>query len=693
MKKLTAVLSLLFSLGSNVHAAPPATPSPALVWQAGPVGRPESLRFSPDGHLAVSVIEGKVKIWNGHSGEVIRTWDQAPFYVSDAIFSPDGHSLVMANPNKTISIWDIGSGALQQTLALPEACGSLAFTPDGKKLLAASGGAGILRGQVFVLDWGKRQLLQTLTSKVTNLGLLNYQPASQSMGITRDGVRVWLRTAENFTWWNIKTGRKERETTFDRNNMSDFLVPSPDGKYLARFNASSAQLEMLTPDAIQTLWSAKIDVSSYVNIRNFAFNPDGKWLLVSLFDSATIALSTSNGKRSPALDKAFEKIGPNQIASFSPDGKQLAIGAVEFGLLHFTPWPALSPVTEQPEWPNSIVNYGLSRDGRTLVWLQDDQVLVTWDLVRGQRTHMWQLEKLYVQLFFTDMSLSPDGQTAYLLSRHEVRAVNLRTGETLWSRFCDTTPLLDPATKYDGPPSEFISLSLSKDGKTLVTLQHDGPLLCWEATTGRWLIPRPGVKTFQSHFQDSALVSPHGDQIFIGGREGESGSTGIPLRAIDVANQSLVREFTNSTGQPIAISPDGKSLLVLDGFHKVGLYDTKTLKRRGLLFTSFTADFISNDRFICSNENGTFEERDVASGRLLKTWPTTQSHQGLRHFKMLSPNLLAAVPRDASLALWNINSQRQLATLAIPALPDLISPHWLAYTPQGFYTGSPGVEK
>ncbi|RYZ51998.1 MAG: DUF3416 domain-containing protein [Sphingobacteriales bacterium] len=103
--------------------------------------------------------------------------------------------------------------------------------------------------------------------------------------------------------------------------------------------------------------------------------------------------------------------------------------------------------------------------------------------------------------------------------------------------------------------------------------------------------------------------------------------------------------------------------------------------------------FISNDRFICSNENGIFEERDATSGRLLKTWPTTQSHQGLRRFKMLSPNLLAAVPRDASLALWNINSQRQLATLAIPALPDLISPHWLAYTPQGFYTGSPGVER
>lgn len=101
------------------------------------------LGFSRDGKLlAAGTDDGHIQIWDVSKRRKLRTIDLEGGEVSDPVFSPDGNLLAAGSYGTgTAFVIDVRSGAIVDRARVSDlGCGSVAFSPDGRVLIAPSTG-------------------------------------------------------------------------------------------------------------------------------------------------------------------------------------------------------------------------------------------------------------------------------------------------------------------------------------------------------------------------------------------------------------------------------------------------------------------------------------------------------------------------------------------------------------------------
>jgi WD40 repeat protein len=283
-------------------------------WKSDPTGLTQVL-FAPDGrrlvileHTALRDRRTIARLWDIATAKELAPFEMPgdklhAFTLNTAVFSPDGKVLALggmsmripppplASPTGELRLWD--TATMKEGVQLEgnlHRIYSVAFSPDGKTIVAGSGGGGHL-----------------------------------------------LRPHGEVTVWDAATGKQQTILKGEgRRDIVQAVVFSPDGKTLAaastRWSEARAKGERpKVTEAIQ-LWDVatwrlqRVFVGHGRSVRSMAFTPDGQTLVstdmsdVRLWDAAT-------GK-----ERALVKDANHETDTFaiSPDGKKLATACQEF---------------------------------------------------------------------------------------------------------------------------------------------------------------------------------------------------------------------------------------------------------------------------------------------------------------------------------------------------------------------------
>jgi RNA polymerase sigma factor (sigma-70 family) len=373
--------------------------------------------YSPDGRfVAVGDARGRIDLWDGWDGKLVRTLQQEGAAVAHLAFAPDGKLLAAAQRSGTVKFWQVPSGQpgdewRHEPVRGEWYCDGIHFSPDGRRLC--------------VSDYPR----QTRVVEVAGGKLLWTGPNSYASAFSPDGAALLVALAgPNLTTLDAATGKKGPKVKLNL-DISDGLgvsyqfAFSPDGRRLAlaveggtlmlcdgRTCAETQRLvngDGLAGREEKVLFGGK----PTNQVRALAFSPDGKWLASAGSDTIVTVWEAATGKE--VLRLAGHDAAVSSLA-FSPDGRKLfSYGADGQGYLWgLKPKPAAGRQATRKELWTNLAGTDASQAHRAVRTLSEDPGSVEFlrqHLVPAARPDGARVAKLIADLDNDDFDVREEG--------------------------------------------------------------------------------------------------------------------------------------------------------------------------------------------------------------------------------------------------------------------------------------------
>ena len=331
----------------------------------GHMSRITGIAFTPDGKFIVSAGDDKViRIWDWRAGKTVRTIlgqsgpaEAGQIYVM--ALSSDGRWLaaggwmkVRGEAGHHIRLYDFASGELKGLLkGHGNVINSLAFSPDGKKLIA-----GAASKEAIVWDVETRTLLNRLQG---------HRAEIYAVGFTPDGARVVTGSYDQtLRLWSVADGALLQEMTGHGEKVRSLAISPRDGSIASGDKSGEIRFWDGETGALK-----KVLARQGGAVGSLSFSPDGRLLLstcgYSGCKNTQRVYDATSGKEliayakhdSVVLASAFQADG-SAVATAGGDNKEILIWDPNTGETK-----AVLKGTGRTGWAA-----GFAADGRGIAW-------------------------------------------------------------------------------------------------------------------------------------------------------------------------------------------------------------------------------------------------------------------------------------------------------------------------------------
>ena len=229
--------------------------------------------FSPDGkYIVTGSYDMTVRLWDTRIGKQLQQFAVGESRVRDVRFSPDGKNLLTAGDDG-VHLWDAQTGERIRQFGELEGVYRATFSPDGKYVLTAAGGAD--DGKARLWDASTGELIREYQSALGEMSAVDFSP---------DGKYVISDGGDNIVHiWDTQTGQELRQL-IGHTSVLFTEIFSPDGKTIA--TASVDNTARLWD--FQTGQELRRFIGHSAAVENVAFSPDGKHIVTSSDDGTAI---------------------------------------------------------------------------------------------------------------------------------------------------------------------------------------------------------------------------------------------------------------------------------------------------------------------------------------------------------------------------------------------------------------------
>lgn len=564
-------------------------------------------------------------LWGLCRGDSIATLRGHSNYVTCALYSPDGNTLVTAGFDQTVRIWDVQTRRTACTLTgFGERLqrNSVALSPEGKWLAVADG------GEIRVFETTTWNKVHTLSNKARP-GFIFSLPITFSP----DGRTLSCNEGTEIRHWDtVSWQRRPSQPAFLVGEFGFLLACSSDGRHFAtakdngvvlwdtssnppgqrslgplrwptcvKFSRDGRLIAAVGQDDPAIIWDVeegkeilRLPASSVLNMA-VAFSPDGRRLATGGSDQTIRLWDLDEGNLVAVLKGAQGGIG---VLEFSPDGRTLISGNGD-GTARL--WSA------QPEPASrSVLTVGdplcFTAHGNVLTVLGTNSIVEYWDVRYRNMVGSFKIPARVGQHDY--VTASPNGQWVVHVSTEGTAHVwECSTGQQV------AKLALDPAPNWPwavfSPDSRLLAISC-----TTLARGGGGWTLVWDLRLGHRRI-LPGTNVY------CPLFSPDGSILATGL------TNDVQLWSVPDLKPLMTLRRHSWTINGLAFSADGTLLASMGRDGDIRLWDVTTGHLRHLFSVSSSGNglqatgFSVDRRTLASGGGGAPELWNVASGKVV----------------------------------------------------------------------------